>query len=175
MGEHEGVLRAYLLPARALRARLGRPDDRDRVLTMVAEQLAPTLPPRPQPLGPIFTRVPGAPVVRDDAPGRDDVDRLLARQPVPLDRARATWVVVEAVAAATAASRARTQDDRPVGLTPLGLAVPVPEGLVVGSWTPARAAALPSLAAWLEDALEQVPAGSDAPDVVVFWSARPSA
>ena len=74
-----------------------------------------------------------------------------------------------------AASRALTQDDRPVGLTPLGLAVPVPENLVVGSWTPARAATLPSLAAWLEHALEQVPAGSDTPDVVVFWWTRATA
>jgi hypothetical protein len=167
------VLRAYLLPARALRALLARPANRDLVVEMVTEQLPPTHPPAP--LGPIFTRVPGAPLVRDDAPTRDDVDRLLAQQPVPPDRARATWRVVEAVAAGMAASRALTRDERPVGLAPLGLAVPVPEGLVVGSWTPAQAAALPSLSPWLEDAHEQVPAGSDAPDVVVFWWARPTA
>ena len=169
------MLRAYLLPAWALRAVLGRPANRDLVVEMVTEQLAASLPPQPQPLGPIFTRVPGAPPVRDDAPSRDDVDRLLAQQPVPADRARATWVAVEAVAAAMAASRALSGDDRPVGLTPLGLAVPVPEGLVVGSWTPARAAALPSLVPWLEHAREQAPPGSDAPDVVVFWWARPTA
>ena len=166
------MLRAYLLPAWALRALLARPDNRDLVVEMVTEQLEPARP--PQPLGPIFTRVPGAPLVRDDALTRDDVDRLLAQQPVPPDRAAATWTVVEAVAAAMAASRALTRDDRPVGLAPLGLAVPVPEGLVVGSWTLEQATAVPSLTAWLTDAHERVPAGSEAPDVVVFWRAGPT-
>ena len=165
------MLRAYLLPAWALRSLLGRRDNRDLVVDMAAEELGPARP--PEPLGPIFTRVPGAPLVRDDAPTRDDVDRLLAQRPVPPDRARATWVVVEAVAATMSASRALTRDDRPVGLAPLGLTVPVPDGLAVGFWTVNEAVALPSLSAWLEDAHGRLAPGSDAPDVVVFWWARP--
>lgn len=163
------MLRAYLLPARALRTLLATPANRDLVLQLMSEAPAPTRPPRA--LGPIFTRVPGASSLRADTPTRDDVDRLLAQRPVPPDRARATWRVVEAVAAGTAAATTRTTSGRPAGLAPLGLAVPAPDDLVVGSWTVTEAAALPSLSDWLEPALGQVPAGPEEPDVIVFWEA----
>ena len=142
------------------------------MLALVAPGLAP--PRRPDPLGPIFTRVPGAPLVRDDDPTPDDLDRLLGGAVVPRDRARATWRLVEAAASATATSTTRTRTGRPAGLAPLGLAVAAPDDLVAGSWTLAQAAALPALATWLDAAGAQVPAGSDAPEVVVFWQAGPA-
>ena len=70
-----------------------------------------------------------------------------------------------------AASTTRAASGRPVGLAPLGLAVPALDGLVVGVWTLAQASALPSLSAWLGGAVAQVPAGAGAPDVIVFWTA----
>lgn len=165
-----GELRACLLPVWALRALLGAGEaNREYVSELVAHEVAPS--PRPEPLGPIFTRVPGAPVVHDDEPTPDDLDRLLARDVVPSSRARATWRLVEAVASGMAASTTRTVTARPAGLAPLGLAVPEPDDLVVGFWTLAQASALPALSRWLEGAVAQVPAGSDAPQVVVFWEA----
>ena len=165
-----GELRACLLPAWALRALLGSgPANREHVLELVARELAPTR--RPEPLGPIFTRVPGTTPVRDDEPSLDDVDGLLGPDAVPSGRARATWRLVEAVAAGMAASTIRRVTARPTGLAPLGLAVPEPDDLVVGSWTLAEAAALPSLSGWL--AAAEYPAGSDTPDVIVFWAAGP--
>lgn len=165
-----GELRACLLPAWALRALLGAgAANRDHVLELAARELTP---PRPQPLGPIYTRVPGAPLVREGDPAPDDVDRLLGQDAaVPLRRARATWRLVEAVAAGMASATLRTTAGRPTGLAPLGLAIPEPDDLVVGSWTLAQASGMPSLSTWLEDAVTQVPAGSSAPDVVVFWEA----
>jgi hypothetical protein len=165
-----GELRACLLPVRALRALLGAgPANRAHVRELAAHALTPAR--RPEPLGPIFTRVPGAPLVRDDEPTPGDLDRLLGGDVVPPDRTRATWRLVEAVASGMAASTTRTMTGRPVGLAPLGLALPQPDDLVVGSWTLTQAAALPSLSSWLDDAVAQVPAGSDAPQVIVFWEA----
>ncbi|MGI3786273.1 MAG: hypothetical protein ACRYG2_36475 [Janthinobacterium lividum] len=163
-----GDLRACLLPVRVLRALLEAGQaGRERVVELVAQELAPSL--RPEPFGPIFTRVPGAPLVHDDDPTPDDLDRLLGQDVVPPRRARATWRLVEAVATGMAASTTRAATDRPVGLAPLGLALPEPDGLVVGSWTLTQASSLPSLSGWLEGAVSRVPAGSSAPEVVVFW------
>lgn len=164
-----GELRACLLPAWALRALLGAgPVNREHVLELVARELAPSS--RPEPLGPIFTRVPGAPLVRADDPTPDDLDRLLGPGAVPPGRTRATWRLVEAAAVGMAAATTRTTTDRPVGLVPLGLPLAEPDGLVAGSWTLAQAAAEPALARWLDSAVAQVPEGSGAPDVVVFWT-----
>jgi hypothetical protein len=165
-----GELRACLLPVRALRALLaGGPANRARVLELVVQELPP--PRRPAPLGPIYARVPGATPVPDDQPTPDDVDRLLGQDVVPPTRARATWRLVEAVAVATAAATLRTTTGRPVGLAPLGLAVPEPDDLVVGSWTLAQAAALPAVSAWSRAAVARLPGGSSPPEVVVFWTA----
>ncbi|WP_139210007.1 hypothetical protein [Microlunatus flavus] len=163
-----GQLRAYLLPSWALSALLGRPDNRELVL----EAVRPVLPaPRPpEPLGPIFTRVPGTPVLGEGDPTVADVDRLLAATPVPADRARATWLLVEAVASSMAASQARAMTDRPTGLAPLGMAVPDVADVVVGAWTLAQARSQPSTTYWLDAVIDQVPEGSSTPDVVVFWS-----
>lgn len=168
-----GELRAYLLPVRVLRRLLtGRPTEREHVLALVVDSLGPSR--RPEPFGPIYTRVPGVAPVPADTPTRDDLERLLGAQTVPPERARATWRLVEAVAAGVARSTTRTANDRPTGLAPLGLAVPAPDGLVVGSWTVSGAAVLPSLSDWLEVALDPRPDGPDDPDVVVFWEAGPT-
>jgi hypothetical protein len=136
----------------------------------VARELAP--PPRPEALGPIFTRVPGTPLVREDDPTPDDLDRLLGQGSVPPRRVRATWRLIEAVATGMAASVARAATDRPTGLAPLGLAVPEPDDLVVGSWTVAQASSVPSVSGWLHGAVADLPPGSSTPEVVVFWDAR---
>ncbi len=166
-----GELRAYLLPVRALRALLGAgPGRRGDVEGLVALGLASS--PHPEPLGPIFSRVPGAPLVRDDDPTPDDLDRLLEHEVVAPGRARATWRLVEAVAAGTAAASTRATTGRPEGLAPLGLAVPEPDGLVAGSWTLAQASAQPPLSGWLAGAVTPGPPDPTAPEVVVFWDAR---
>jgi hypothetical protein len=134
----------------------------------VAHQLAPA--PRPKPLGPIFTRVPGTPLVREDDPTPDDLDRLLGQGSVPPSRVRATWRLVEAVATGMALSVTRVTTDRPSGLAPLGLSVPEPDGLVVGSWTLTQASFGPSVSTWLDGAVADLPAGSSASEVVVFWA-----
>ena len=163
-----GELRAFLLPVRALRVLLGAgPAQREQVLDLVRPVLAPRR--RPQPLGPVFIRVPGTPVLRDDDPTPDDLDRLLLGGAVAPARVRATWHLVEAAAAGLAVSTTHVTGDRPVGLAPLGLAVPGPDELVVGSWTLTQAAAQPSLGSWLDGAVAQVPPNSGKPEVVVFW------
>jgi hypothetical protein len=164
-----GELRAYAVPAWAVRALLGRPENRELVLDMVRAALGE--PARPEPLGPIFARVPGGLVVQDDDPGAEDVDRLLSGARVPGGRASATWRLVEAVASEMAASAVRATRARPSGLTPLGLAVPLPDDLVVGSWTPVEAAEQPLAAYWLEPLTNAAP-DDLAYDVLVFWSER---
>jgi hypothetical protein len=169
-GERVGELRACLLPVWALRALLGAGEaNREHVLALVTQELAP--PPRPESLGPIFTRVPGASLVRDDDPTPDDLDRLLGQDVVPPARVRATWRLVEAVATGMAASVARATTGRPAGLAPLGLAVPEPDDPVVGFWTLPQASSVPALSTWLAGAAAEVPEGSSAPEVVVFWHA----
>ena len=163
-----GQLRAYLLPAWALRALLSRPANREHVLDLVRPVL--TTPPPPAPLGPIFARVPGTPVIGEDDPTPADLDRLMDAGPVPTGRARATWLLVEAVASGIAASQARAMTDRPTGLAPLGVAVPDVADLVVGVWTLAQAESQPSTTSWLDAVADRVPDGPSTPDVVVFWS-----
>jgi hypothetical protein len=166
-----GHLRACLLPVRALRALLGAGEaNRERITELVAQELAPS--PRPRSLGPIFTRVPGAPLLRDDDPTPGDLDRLLGQDAVPPHRARATWRLVEAVATGMATSTASATTGRPVGLAPLGLVVPEPGDLVVGFWTLDQASTVSSLSTWLDGAVADLPAGATAPEVVVFWDAR---
>ena len=163
-----GELRAYVLPPGALRGLL-TPGRRELLEELVRAELPPSPPPRP--LGPIWSRVPGTSVVRPDDPTPADLDLLLDGAEVPPGRARAAWRLVEAVAAGTATATVRTRTDRPTGLAPLGLPVPAADGLEVGSWTLAEAAAHPGLQVGLAGAADRLPPGPGAGEVVVFWEA----
>jgi len=156
-----GELRAYVVPVAALRDLLTGGGQRDRVGEIVRRAL-PTGP-APAPLGPVFSRVPGARVVPHDAPTPADLDRLLTGGMVPADRLPATWRLVEAVAADLATASTRVASERPSGLRPLGLALPEPADAAAGTWSADQARVAPGLRDLLKGC---------APDLVVFWSAR---
>ena len=160
-----GELRAYALDLAELRAVLdGGPEQRDRAAALVRPVLAP--PAAPSPLGPIFTRVPGAPLVRDDDPGPADLDRLLGGEPAPADRVRATWRLAEALVAARSRGAASTPSERPAGLRPPPLTLPAVRDCAAGTWDVDQADARPALRA-VADAVRPDPGVA----LVVFWSA----
>ena len=145
-----GELRAYVVPVAALRDLLTGEDQQDRAREL-ARRVLPSGP-APEPLGPVFSRVPGTRVVPHDAPTPADLDRLLGGGPVPAGRLPATWRLVEAVAAGLATASTRVPTVRPTGLGPLGLPLAVTDGVAAGTWGPARAAEVPGLAALAERA-----------------------
>ena len=161
-----GELRAYAVDLARLRVLLdGGPGARDEVVALVGPLLVSG--PAPAPLGPIFTRVPGARVVRDDEPARADLDRLLGGEPAPADRVRATWRLVESLVAGLSVATASTPSARPPGLRPSPVALPALGDAVVGTWAPSRAQDVPALRP-VAGAARSTPALA----VLVFWSAR---
>lgn len=165
-----GELRAYAVDLGRLRALLaGGPDARAEAVALVRPRLAPapSPPPYPVPLGPIFTRVPGARVVRDDDPEPVDLNRLLGGEPVPAERVRATWRLVESLVAGLSVATASTPSARPPGLRPSPVALPALGDAVVGTWAPSRAQDVPALRP-VAGAARSTPALA----VLVFWSAR---
>ena len=161
-----GELRAYAVDLGRLRALLaGGPAERDRVAALVRPVLAP--PPAPVPWGPLFRRVPGTPVLREDDPDAADLDRLLGGEPVPAGRVPAAWRLLEAVVAGLATSSTRTAAPRPDDLRPLGAGAPLPSspGHVAGVWS--RTPTPGALGDWAAGL-------SPDADVVVFWSGHPT-
>lgn len=145
-------LRAYAVAAVEVRALAGAdPEERGRLRELARRTWAAPRPRTRDLLGPMHRRVPGAPVIAADDPTPADLETLLAGSAVPPERGAATWRLVEALVAALARSSTRVTDARvPPGLlVPTGLPVPAVAGLVVGSCSPVRAAALTALHPWL--------------------------
>ncbi len=104
-----GELRLYAIGIDEVRDMFGAPD---QAVGRLREQARAAFVPQQQPaghtggllakLGPIFRRVPGAPVLDPEDPGPEDVDRLLAGGYVPADRNAATWRVLEVLIRANA-------------------------------------------------------------------------
>jgi len=167
--------RAYALAIGELRGLVGASGTLAAQVRSLAERAYAPPPPRVRDLlGPIHRRVPGTPVLRPDEPDAADLDRLLAGGAVPPGRAAATWRLVETVVAGLAwSATGLAEGDLPPGLLVLtGLPLPSAPGLTAG-WCPVeRAAAVPALAAWLQDrdgwAAAAAEAGRPAPDLVVL-------
>jgi hypothetical protein len=172
--------RAYALAVAELRGLVGPTGTFAQRVRALAEQ---AFAPDPRPLrvpdaiGPLYRRVPGTPVVRADDPTPADLDRLLAGEAVPAERAAATWRLLEAVVAGLAWSSTPVDPaGLPPGLlSPLGLPLPAVGGLTVGWCRVGRAVAVPGLAGWLADrdgwARAAAQARRPAPDVVVLGRA----
>jgi hypothetical protein len=97
-----GELRLYAIGIDEVRDMFGAPaETAERLREQARAALAPHHPAAERPggllskLGPIFRRVPGAPVLDPDDPLPEDVDRLLAGAYVPADRNAASWRVLE--------------------------------------------------------------------------------
>ena len=124
-------------------------------------------------LGPLYRRVPGAPVVRPDEPTRGDLEDVLAGSPVAPPRAAAAWRLVEAFVAGLAWSGTVVPGSPPPGLL-ASTALPLPplDGLTVGWCALDRAATVEGLRGWLAGSDDWAAAagraGRPVPDVVVF-------
>lgn len=172
-------LRAYALAVGELRGVVGVDPAAAGRLRALAGRVLGAASPAPSardPLGPLYRRVPGAPVVRPDDPTRRDLDTLLAGLPVPPDRVAATWRLVEALVAGLAWAATDVDAElAPVLLLPVGLPLALPTGVTL-AWCPLEAARdVPGLRAWAAggDAWRAaaVRAGRPAPDVVVLGRA----
>lgn len=103
-----GELRLYAIGIDEVRDLFGAPGEAvERLREQVRTALAPQHPAERgggllSKLGPIFRRVPGAPVLDPDDPVPEDVDRLLTGGYVPADRNAATWRVLEILIKANA-------------------------------------------------------------------------
>jgi len=172
-----GELRAYALGVAELRGVVGATGARaEQVRTLARQAYAPQVRPFAvrDLLGPIYRRVPGAPVLRTDDPTPADLETLLVGGPVPPARSAATWRLLEAVVAGLARSAVRLLDaDLPAGLlSRTDLPLPSVEGLDVG-WLPlAQAATVPALQSWLVGSevwvREAALTGRPTPEVLVF-------
>ena len=102
-----GEVRLYALGMAEVRGMLGAPDERADALRDIAAR---AFEPAPTPargslikrLGPLFRRVPDAPLVHPTDPEPRDVEVLLAGAYVSPDRAGATWRVLETLVCGTA-------------------------------------------------------------------------
>ena len=102
-----GEVRFYAIGIAELRGIVGAPEDTAEHLREIARK---AFTPEPEParagllsrLGPIFRRVPAAPVVLTTDPEPHDVEVLLAGGYVPPDRTGATWRVLETLVAGIA-------------------------------------------------------------------------
>lgn len=172
-------LRAYALAVTELRGLVsGGRAEQERFRELAREAFAPAAAPRVRDLlGPIYRRVPGAPVVRDDDPAPAELDALLSGR-VRAERAAATWRLVEAVVArAAAGSTSLPALDLPADLlAPTGLPVPPVAGLTVGWCTRQQATVLTDLRKWLAAAEGWSAAAREAgraePDVICFVTGR---
>lgn len=168
--------RAYALAVVELRDVVGASGPRADALRAIARR---AFPPPAVPsglgdrLGPLYRRVPGAPVVRPQDPTARDLEDLLAGAPVAPARSAAAWRLVEAFAAGLAWSATVLPRDLPPGLlAPAGLPLPARAGLTVGWCALEEAAAVETLRGWLAGsgawATAAGHAGRPAPDVVAF-------
>lgn len=168
---------AYALGVAELRGVVGATGSRrDQLRTLTQQAFAS----RARPLavrdliGPLYRRVPGLPVLREDDPTPADLDTLLAGDLVLSARATATWRLLEVVVGELAWASTRVRNgDLPAGLlAPTGLPVPPVDGLNVGWCTVARATAVRDLTRWLTGsddwARQAAQVGRPEPDVVVF-------
>lgn len=127
-------------------------------------------------IGPLYRRVPGQPVQRDDDPTPADLEALLSGSSVRPTRAPATWRLVETLVAGLAWGSTVVRDVVvPAGLlAPTGLPVPAVDGLVVGWCTHERARGVPGLERWLGGFQAWSEAstheGRPRPDVIAFCS-----
>ncbi|GAB2588749.1 hypothetical protein [Microlunatus antarcticus] len=170
-------LRAYALGVAELRAVVGATGPAAERLRAIAAQAFPpggAASAVPDRLGPIYRRVPGAPVVRPEDPTRRDLDALLAGTPILPRRAAPVWRLVEAFAAGLAWSSSPAPEDARLTslLGPAGLDLPPLEGLVAGWCRLDDAAVVPALHDWLETSQAWTEAagraGRPRPDVVVL-------
>jgi hypothetical protein len=170
-------LRAYALAVAELRGFAGAgPAQRERLRTLARAASAATRRPLRvrDMIGPLYRRVPGQPVLRDDEPTPADLDALLAGSPVRPAGAAATWRLVETLVAASAWGSTRLPgiDLPPALLAATGLAVPPADGLMVGWCSREQASGVDGLESWLGsfDAWSRAAEreGRPKPDVIVF-------
>jgi hypothetical protein len=96
-----GELRLYAIGIEEVRSMFGAPPEQARTLTEIANRAYAPGPAESRPkgllsrLGPLFKRVPAAPVVSATQPEPRDVEVLLAGAYVPHERTGATWRVLE--------------------------------------------------------------------------------
>lgn len=170
-------LRAYALGVAELRGVVGATGARVERFRAVAQRVF--APPDRRPgvrdaLGPLYRRVPGARVVRDDDPTPDDLTALLAGSSIPVDRTAASWRLLEALVADLAWSATVVAGDEVPGglLVPVALPLPAPDGPGVGWCALEAAAAVPALRGWLADAdawtEAAVRVGRPLPDLLAF-------
>jgi hypothetical protein len=104
-----GELRLYAIGADEVRRMFGAgPEEAERLRQLARQAFAP--PPNQSPeggslisrLGPLFRRVPAAPVISPTDPEPRDVEALLAGAYVPHERTGATWRVLETLVQGTA-------------------------------------------------------------------------